>query len=221
MTPGLKKRMEEMKLTNLLVGTLALACLSGTAQAQITNSAHDFSSYSWSGGEICKPCHTPHFANVAAGRLWNHTLSSAGYLLFDGTNGSSVDLERESRLCMSCHDGTVALDSFGGKTGTNFIPGDAKIGTDLTDDHPIGKTAVYPVAGDRTYNYFRPQDTTKHSVTYTWGTLSLKPWTDTTGATKYVVGCRTCHNVHNAGNNDHMLNMSNASSHLCLTCHIK
>jgi len=203
------------RLSTVFVAAIAL--LAGKANAQITNSAHDFSSYSWSGGEICKPCHTPHFANVAAGRLWNHTLSTATYTLFDGTTGTSADLERESRLCLSCHDGTVALDSFGGRTGTNFVPGWANLGTDLSNDHPIGKTAVYPTTASTRFN----AQNASHKVVSAWGTLSLKSWVDSTGATQYVVGCRTCHNVHNAGNFDHMLNFSNASSHLCLTCHIK
>lgn len=206
-----------MKLSNLLIGTLALAGLSSFAQAQITNSAHDFSSYSWSGGEICRPCHTPHFGNMAAGRLWNHTLSTATYTLFGGASGTSADLDRESRLCLSCHDGTVALDSFGGMTGTNYVPGSANLGTDLSNDHPIGAEAIYPTT---TSTRFNPQDA-NHQVPGAWGNLRLKSWTDSAGTTQYVVGCRTCHNVHNAGNFDHMLNFSNASSHLCLTCHIK
>ncbi|MEK6704032.1 MAG: cytochrome c3 family protein [Planctomycetota bacterium] len=206
-----------MKLSTLLVGMLGLAGLGGVAQAQITNSAHDFSSYAWSGFEICKPCHTPHFANTAAGRLWNHTLSTANYTLFGGVAGTSADLDRESRLCLSCHDGTVALDSFGGRTGSSYIPGSALIGTDLSNDHPIGNEAIYPTVSSTRFN---PQDA-NHQVVGPWGTLRLKSWTDAAGATQYVVGCRTCHNVHNAGDFDHMLNFSNTSSHLCLTCHIK
>jgi len=149
--------------------------------------------------------------------LWNHELSTANYTLFGGSAGTQADIDRGSRLCLSCHDGTVALDSFGGKTGTNFIPGGAKIGTDLSDDHPIGKEAVYPTT---TSTRFNPQNAS-HQVVSAWGSLRLRDWVDTAGATQYVVGCRTCHNVHNAGNFDHMLNFSNASSHLCLTCHIK
>lgn len=206
-----------MKRINFVFGMIALAGLGSMANAQITNSAHDFSSYSWSGGEICKPCHTPHFANSAAGRLWNHTLSTATYTLFEGETGTQADIDRGSRLCLSCHDGTVALDSFGGMTGTNFIPGSANIGTDLTNDHPIGKDAVYPT---ETSTRFNPQNAS-HQVAGPWGSLRLRDWVDSSGATQYVVGCRTCHNVHNAGNFDHMLNFSNASSHLCLTCHIK
>lgn len=206
-----------MNLLKLSVGMLAVASLGAQANAQITNSAHDFSSYSWSGGEICRPCHTPHNANTAAGRLWNHTLSTATYTLFEGEAGDSDDLDRESRLCLSCHDGTVALDSFGGMTGTNFIPGSANIGTDLTNDHPIGRDAIYPTS---TSTRFNPQNAS-HQVVSTWGSLRLKAWENDAGVEEYVVGCRTCHNVHNAGNFEHMLYFSNQASHLCLTCHIK
>lgn len=197
---------------------VALAGFASAANAQITNSDHDFSSFGWSGGEICKPCHTPHFANPTAGALWNHALTSATYTMFDGSTGTAVaNIDSGSRLCMSCHDGTVALDSFGGTTGTNFIPGSANIGTDLTDDHPMGSDAIYPTA---TSTSFVAQDV-NHRVPGTWGTLRLRSWTDTTGTVQYVVGCRTCHDPHNRGNFGHMLQFSNQASHLCLTCHIK
>jgi hypothetical protein len=202
----------------LWLGTVALLGLAAGANAQITNSAHDFSSYSWSGGEICKPCHTPHFANYTAGRLWNHALTDATYTLHDGTTGSAaVDMDRVSRLCMSCHDGTVALDSFGGTTGTNFIPGRAKIGVDLRDDHPIGSKAIYPTTASTRFN---PQDA-NHQVVWNGHTLRLRQWFDANNVENYVVGCSTCHNVHNAGNYGHLLQFSNASSAVCLTCHIK
>jgi len=40
------------------------------------------------------------------------------------------------------NDGTVALDAFGGATGTTYVSptSAAFIGTDLTDDHPIAFT---------------------------------------------------------------------------------
>jgi len=64
----------------LLAVAVALVGLAGTsATAQIVNSAHNFSSLAWSGGEICKPCHTPHFALPNLPRLWNHTLTTATY----------------------------------------------------------------------------------------------------------------------------------------------
>lgn len=210
-----------MKNLKTILGAATLATLLATGtQAQIVNSGHDFSSYAWSGGEICKPCHTPHFANADAGALWNHTLTTATYTLFEGDAGTTADFDRVSRLCMSCHDGTVALDSFGGTTGTNFIPGAARIGTDLQDDHPIGREAIYPTA---TSTRFNPQDA-NHQIagpTATASKLRLQSWTDTAGTVQYVVGCSTCHQVHNAGNFGAMLRFSNTGSQLCLACHIK
>lgn len=207
-----------MKRSTLVV-LASLAGLASVANAQITNSAHDFSSYAWSGGEICKPCHTSHNTNAAAGALWNHALTTATFTMFEGETGLAEDvLDTDSILCLSCHDGTVALDSFGGMTGTNFIPGSANIGTDLQNDHPIGADAVYPTASSTRFN---PQDLTTHRVTSAWGQLRLREWIDENGVSQWTVSCRTCHNVHNAGNFDHMLSFSNQSSRLCLTCHIK
>jgi hypothetical protein len=197
-----------------------LTALAGTARAQITNSMHDFSANSWSGGEICKPCHTPHFAqpSTLSGALWNHAVTNATYTLFGGGVGTAVtDLDTNSRLCLSCHDGTVALDSFGGTTGTTFIPARSNLGTDLSDDHPIGSTAIYPTGTSTSFN---PQNAS-HQVVSAWGTLRLRSWVDPTGTTQYVVGCRSCHDPHNRGNYGHMLQFSNAASHVCLTCHIK
>ena len=209
-----------MKASRIILSAAALLCLASAANAQIKNSKHDFSTYAWSGGEICKPCHTPHFANHEAGALWNHALTTATYTMFEGGTGTAAaDFDYTSRLCLSCHDGTVALDSFGGTTGSNFIPGGAKIGTDLRDDHPVGSEAVYPTT---TVTYMNPQNTS-HQIVSTAGTLRLYQWFDASSVEKYVVGCRTCHNPHNKGNygNGAMLNFANTASQLCLTCHVK
>ena len=57
--------------------------------------------------EVCKPCHVPHHApEYLNGPLWNHAVSS-----LPGLTGSS-------KLCMGCHDGVTAVDSYGGTTGT-------------------------------------------------------------------------------------------------------
>ena len=207
-----------MKFRTLLLGTIALVGFVGTANGQITNSAHDFSGYGWSGGEICKPCHTPHFSNTDVGFLWNHALTTATYTMFEGNSGTAVaDLDSRSRMCMSCHDGTVALDSFGGVNGTTIIDPAGRIGTDLTDDHPIGSSAIYPTAASTSYN---PQNAS-HRVPGPWGELRLRSWINPSAVEEWVVGCTTCHTVHNTGNWGHMLRFSNNASHLCLTCHIK
>lgn len=190
-----------------------------TAFAQITNSAHDFSVYSWSGGEICKPCHTPHFANRSVSPLWNHTLTNATYLISGGTQSAARDMDAVSRLCLSCHDGTVALDSFGGASGSTYMPGSDTIGKDLRDDHPIGNQALYPPRPTPVWwsAEFRDASGLPPEIRLqAW----LNPSSSRPSQPDMVVGCTTCHNAHNRGY-PHLLNMANAASALCMTCHIK
>ncbi len=205
--------------TGLALG-LVFGLGGNAAQAQsMVGQAHDFSTQAFSQGEICLPCHTPHNAlNDEAGNpigyLWNHELTTATYTLFDGSTGDSInDFDKLSRLCMSCHDGTVALDSFGGNTGASFIDAEHLIGTDLTDDHPVGSVAVYPEAGDSDFNA-----ATNHKLGPN-GELKLRTL-DIAGVPTYIVSCMTCHTPHYKGFED-QLRMSNAASALCLSCHIK
>jgi predicted CXXCH cytochrome family protein len=208
-----------MNTSTRLLGVLAVVGMaSASALGQISLSRHNFSSYGWSRGEICLPCHTPHNSNVAVGFLWNHALTEATYQMHEGTGTAIADVDSRSRMCLSCHDGTVALDSFGGTTGTNTIGPAGNVGTDLTNDHPIGSDAVYPLTGTSTG--YQPTNATGDRVGTGSTILRLRSWDDA-GTVRYVVGCSTCHTVHNNGNFPHMLRFSNASSQLCLTCHIK
>lgn len=212
-----------MKLWTRWMGAVALVCVAGTsASGQIAGSRHNFSSYGWSDGEICKPCHTPHFAIPGISRLWNHELTTATYTMHDGSGTAELDLDEVSRMCMSCHDGTVALDSFGGQVGTQFIGAVAKLGTDLTDDHPIGSEAQYPPDPVPSWwaGAFNPTTSGGSAVGSGSLSLRLKAWSDA-GTNRYVVGCTTCHNAHARGGYDHMTAISNQSSQMCLVCHIK
>jgi len=123
--------------------------------------------------EVCVFCHTPHGGSLT-GPLWNHSLPDAGsFTHYNSATlstylvGLSVsrNISNESLLCMSCHDGSVAVDhlinnpnslngapvSFQGvpSTGREIIdlfgtPG-PRIGSignagstgNLSDDHPI------------------------------------------------------------------------------------
>src|SRR5947209_13642867 len=108
-----------MKLSTL-VAAAVIGISGAAANAQITGTDHDFSGFAWSDNQICKPCHTPHFAHPERGQLWNHDIPSAtqAYTLFGGTAGTSADIDTVSKLCLGCHDGTVAVDSFGGNAGS-------------------------------------------------------------------------------------------------------
>lgn len=204
-----------MKTNKLIfVGAAALLGVAANASAQITNTDHNFGSYGWSNHEICKPCHTPHFASSIYYRLWNHDLTTATYQTLEGSATAEVDFDIATRLCMSCHDGTVALDSFGGNHGgTNYVPDGKKLGTDLRDDHPVGSEAMYPPDPKPTW-----WDT---AMKATPTGLSLKNWTAPNTTVYKVVGCTTCHTPHGKTGVASLLQKTNDQSGLCLSCHIK
>lgn len=121
------------------------------AYAGIANTKHDLS-VSSTGATIkattvtqkCVFCHTPH-SSSKAGPLWNHSLSSATYVVRSEASGFYGDPWRvtlakqpdgSSRLCLGCHDGTVALGLL-----VN-VPGSGMGGTvDMTQTYmPCGPT---------------------------------------------------------------------------------
>lgn len=183
--------------------TLAACLAFGLAPAfaaGLTGSKHDLSTKSYGSNEICIFCHTPHGAMASGpGPLWNRAPMSGTYLLYGGgvlTSGHVVNPPGPASMsCLSCHDGTVAIDSYGGTTGTHLMTGSALIGTDLTDDHPIG--IAYPTTGS---SYKMPPTAAK--------IFSGR------------VECASCHNVHD-NTNPPFLRMGNSGSALCLDCHNK
>src|SRR5690606_35226520 len=103
--------------------------------------AHDFSGID-PNQRICIFCHTTHNADtsVADAPLWNHAVTSRNYQVYNSPTmqGTPGQPSGASRLCLSCHDGTIAVDSYGGRQGSIFLGGHLAIGADeLTNDHPI------------------------------------------------------------------------------------
>lgn len=118
---------------------------------------------------LCNFCHIAHKtkgfdgAGVPGIYLWNHTLSSVtSYGVysspsFNALNTDIADLggqETVSNLCLSCHDGTVAINSFyqpvnGINTTATYVSVGATI-QNLADTHPVNFTynaAVATAAG--------------------------------------------------------------------------
>jgi len=119
--------------------------------------------------QVCVFCHTPHGATSAPGApLWNRQLSTQTYVPY---SSSSLDAETiagqlqqpggSSKLCLSCHDGSMAIGTVnvaGGQQNVTIemagvgaggeMPAGAgldtgftrNLGTDLTNDHPISLT---------------------------------------------------------------------------------
>lgn len=248
-------------------------------------------------GEVCVYCHTPHGANSTTDApLWNRTNKANTYTLYSTTLTSGQTATQpglNSLTCLSCHDGTVAIDSiinmpttqttaYSGnyssaqETGQNeaFLDawtnqtgsgvdtddhgkiwdpssgymsgpyncnrchhagnvwdiadfGPFLIGTDLSDDHPVGvqlpDTAVYD---------FKP--TTGVDGSLKFYDTNVNGRADANEVRFYDTGdgfeveCASCHDPHGAPSAGpgstripSFLRVDNAGSALCLTCHDK
>lgn len=154
--------------------------------------------------DLCVFCHTPHSATALRG-LWNHQLEPVTYKLYESTTTQAHVQQPtgSSRLCLSCHDGVIAVGALqrhadpalGKLTGSNVL------GTDLSDDHPI--SFVYDQAlVTRRRHLANP------------ATLSGGVKLDDTGQLQ----CTACHDAHVERHPDFLV-MDPSHSSLCIVCH--
>lgn len=72
--------------------------------------------------QICVFCHTPHAATSGATPLWNRKVAGQGYtqsyVMYDSSTLDAKQIQGalnqpggSSKLCLSCHDGTMAIGS--------------------------------------------------------------------------------------------------------------
>lgn len=137
----------------LVVLALAFYFTSSTGANTIVDTKHNLSISgpgpvkSATEGEICVFCHAPHHARRDIPYLWNRSESTANYIPYQSStlHATVGQPTGASKLCLSCHDGTIALGALLTRPqevpfvgGIRFIPeGRAKLGTDLSDDHPV------------------------------------------------------------------------------------
>jgi predicted CXXCH cytochrome family protein len=169
--------------------------------------------------------------------LWNHELTGnyASYTMYQNGPGAPQVGPKASQaitngmtpgsvslLCLSCHDGSVAVNSYGNTSqpGSSQSGGGGTIGLQyvigkdnyLGNHHPIG------------FNYDAVQavDTEIRSAdSATMGGAGLVR-DHLYGASNTQMECATCHEVHNKGNSgESLLWRSDTDSRLCLTCHDK
>ena len=214
-----------MRLATRCLPVVLVAALATTAVGQIIpgdpssypsvsviNTPHNLNNFpgvSIPGNQVCLPCHTPHNALLSGEEnvLWNHAETGETFVMYSSTAGQP---EGSSKMCLSCHDGVTAVDNYGGTGGTGLvITGSAAIGTDLSNDHPIG--IEYPTARPAEYNdpaNFAPGINSGPGVQLV--TIN--------GADR--VECASCHQPHNNGL-ENFLRVPLQESYLCLQCHIK
>jgi predicted CXXCH cytochrome family protein len=202
------------KLLIAAVSVTALVMLASKSPAGVVGSAHDLRTFvgGSSNDEVCVFCHTPHNALSQLVPLWNHATSTvSNYTLYssstlDATLGQPAGV---SKACLSCHDGTVAVDSYAGATGTHTLQSGnpALLGTDLSNDHPISLTYNSALAtADKGL-------VTPVSASFVDGASEVPLYSG-------QLECGSCHNPHD-NTYTPFLRKSNAASALCTTCHIK
>lgn len=209
--------------TGGLFGTWLLALyllgfgLAGAVEAQtaadIANTRHNLSV---SGrGEIraltetriCIFCHTPHNATPQS-PLWNKALEPQVYTVYTSPTLKAGPLPQPSgptKLCLSCHDGTIAMGAVVNPAGGITMAGGdrlplgslADFGLDLSGHHPVS----FP------YHDALPNEE-----------LASSPPPDLVYGATDEVHCITCHDPHNDTYGKFLLK-DNRYSALCTTCH--
>lgn len=197
-----------------LAATWMLTAPSVRAAQDVANTRHNLSTVPPVGvtrtyasatvDEVCVFCHTPHNALPDA-QLWNHApTAETNYTLYGSTTlaGSPIQPTGKSRLCLACHDGTVALGSLqnppaGNDLNATMLAGRAHLTTDLSDDHPISLDYSAAVPGELA---------------------------DPSGIDLPLEGsllqCTTCHDPHEKDLAP-FLQKSTVNGVLCTTCHVR
>ena len=191
--------------------------------------------------------------------LWNHEMTTIttwqGYTTGSDTVGDPADPNNPTRsialtvdtsggpggpskLCLSCHDGSIAVAAYGQNASDTYLhspdstAGGAKmsagyqIGTsgNLTNHHPIGFN--YYTAYNKDLDLAAPSTILSAASGIRIQDVLIGP-AGVGGAPATAGGqveCITCHDVHNSKNEanaEKFLWKSDQHSALCLTCHLK
>jgi predicted CXXCH cytochrome family protein len=199
-------------------GIAAMLLAPPTSLAGIESSKHNLSVNgpgsikAASEAQICVFCHIPHDASPSA-PLWSRKDPSGGYTPYGSSTVKAAPGQPSgaSLLCLSCHDGTIALGDLLGRAepvamsgGVTTMPaGDGNLGTDLSDDHPVSIVYDSQLAADR-------------GELADPSTLTGKVRLDGEGRLQ----CTSCHDPHDDSNGKFLV-MPNAGSALCRSCHLK
>jgi hypothetical protein len=228
----LKKVTVAIALTGLMAG---VAYAGDGAQTGINGSKHDMNLHytADSYGRTCVFCHTPHNAatDITGAPLWNRTNTAKtpevyvwkapANLALNGGALAIDPLAGPTRLCASCHDGSIAVDSHktvgatgGGAGGSHKLNSTTMI--DLSVTHPVGFSYVKALnATNASSNPGRGAAELRPVNTRFLGPIATDALFDTTALLSGPAGnktienvlynndtmtCASCHEVHNTTN---------------------
>ncbi|MCB2183425.1 MAG: hypothetical protein KQH63_15430 [Desulfobulbaceae bacterium] len=202
-----------MRLFNGIRLLLFIHFMAGYAMADmsIVNSKHNLS-VSGPGevralneDRICIFCHTPHSATPYT-PLWNKKLEPTNYILYQSSTLSASPQQPSgpTRLCLSCHDGTIALGDVlkpaEGILMTMEITASRRtyLDTDISDDHPVS------------FNYYDALPNPELAPAIPQGLITYGEGN---------IHCTTCHDPHDDTYGNFLIK-DNKYSALCTTCHV-
>ena len=164
----------------------------------------------------CTFCHAPHSGLGGNTPLWNQKLSPKSYVPYSSSTDPNLGntqptLGATSSLCLSCHDGTVAVGqsaAYGQLPTIGSMNSADSFGTTLTGSHPF--SLVLPL---------------KDASNLVASLATQSKTADPTGAVKLVKGnieCTSCHDPH-VQNIDkiaqNFLVRDSSNAQMCLACH--
>lgn len=173
--------------------------------------------------QICVFCHTPHGAmNDPGTPLWNRSLSNQTYTVYTSSSLDSEDIMGQldqpggsSKLCLSCHDGTLAIGTvgvLGGQQNVDILMSGTDpdgsmpigagvqtgatrdLGADLTNDHPISLNYDSTLAAAD--GELRDPASEPHIGVRSPGFRPLVPLEATGAGGNAQIQCATCHDPH-------------------------
>ena len=196
--------------------TLFLALAPVRADDSVLNSKHNLSASgpgsvrALTESEVCVFCHAPHNTDPAT-PLWNRHNPTTYYRIYQSsTTDARIDQPGgASKMCLSCHDGSIALGLVKNRPATHpiamnqtFMPsGTSNLTNDLSDDHPIG------------FRYDRQLSNRDHQIRspdLISKNVKLGP--------RGQLECTACHDPHNNELGD-FLRITQREGALCNTCH--
>jgi len=210
------KRILETVCAVLLAHSFAVAQVSGDVLGMHNLNPSSVASVYSQGSLGCTFCHAPHSGIGGVSPLWNQTLSKATYVPYSSTTypeqgNTQPTLGVSSSLCLSCHDGTVAVGqsaAYGTLPVTGSMNGIDSFGMNLSGTHPF--SLVLPL---------------KDASNLVASLVTQGKTADPTGAVKLINGnieCTSCHDPHVQGTDkiaQNFLVRDSSSGQMCLACH--
>jgi predicted CXXCH cytochrome family protein len=232
-----------MKKILVVALVIALTMIGATAFAAISGSKHDMTAAgtvgAWTGRHLssCQFCHTPHNpTSQSVAPLWNrNTTAFSGTAYSFWATTATVAPGAQTMTCLTCHDGATSILAAVNRQGqggaalvngtqagagdvnaSGVLGGTSNIGTNLSNDHPVG--VIFQATG--AYAGVASPSTLLNTGVYVVPGTPYRGYGASVAAAK--VECASCHNPHGDDYADNTVNspfLRGSIETICSDCH--